>query len=460
MNIFLKRIIDAFDVRCYEEAAAVADPPAKGDDESANDDSAADGDNNDSDGSADDIENYRGSKTVNPDQRPLKEFNRTGKTKDQIDDLVSAMGDDIFLSDEAIAAIEKKKKEEKEKKAKEVSGDDKGSEDGKDIGKKESTDTDVDEFYKKSGITKDDFTALKPELQERIVSLYESKNAGADGEYEKLIAESVKKHDELKATINQLVDDPTISARIEELRTGKKYVATDLPEPTQKEVAALIELSSDPEAFREALLEFMVSKGEQVIKTERSVAEQKWQRKLLEKDALGILQQMMAKEPRLALKEKDLEKVVEGHPEYEKLHGEGGLINYLAKTMGYSLKQIKTKGAEKLLKEIAVEKGWDKERDQKIEKNGQKKLLLRLQEAAKNAQGLDLAKRSPATGPTGADKYDRKSLVSEIASGNMATFNELTEKAGEKGDSKMLSELREIYNQAVAEAKKQQEQGE
>ncbi len=448
----MNALLRLFDVSCYEEAAAVADPPA----DEPGSDSKAGGESSGSGGDADDIENYCGSKKLNPDQRPLKEFDRTGKTKEQIDDLIAAMGDELFLSDEAIAEIEKKKKEGKEKKASE------NSENSDDKGKKTTDDanSDVEEFYKKSGITKDDFVTLKPELQEKIVSLYESKNTDKDGEYEKLIADSVKKHDELKATINQLVDDPTISARIEELKTGKKYVAADLPEPTQKEVAALIELSSDPDAFREALLEFMVAKGEQVIKTERSVAEQKWQRRQLEKDALGIIQEMMAKEPRLALKEKDLEKVIEGHPEYDKLHGEGGLINYLAKTMGYSLKQIKTKGAEKLLKEIAVEKGWDKERERKIEKNGQNKLLKSLQDAARNAQGLDLSKRSPATGPTGADKYDRKSLVSEIASGNMATFNELTEKAGENGNSKMLSDLREIYNQGIAEAKNKLETGE
>lgn len=448
MNLYLKRVVYLFSTRCFDDAAAVADPP-----EETEVENGGIGGGEEKIPTEKPVENeldsYVGSEEVNPSKRPLKNFDRKGMTKEAIDRMIMAAGEDIFLTDEQIAGIEKKKKEETGKKEEKT--------EEKDVKKSSETDTSVTDFFKNVGIEEKDFTALPETVQEKIVSLYEG-SGGKNEESEKLISDASKKNEELQKIIDNLADDSVIAARLEELKTGRRYNASDLPTPTFKEAQALAELADDPDKFRDALTEFLASKAETAVTVERSVAEQRFTRKQLESDALKVVSEIMAKEPRLATVEKDLNKIREGHPEYDKLWGKSGVMGLMKKS-GYNLKQIKEFGTDRLLNDISHTMGWTSERFKKAEKNGAKKLLDKIREKHQSARTIDMGKKSSDTIPSEKGGYSRESLIADIVAGNSENFSQLLEQAGDRCDFKRVQELRSIREEALSEMRRKRQPG-
>jgi len=393
----------------------------------------------------DSFENYVGSKDVNPEQRPIKKIDREMfSTKVAIDRLVMDSGEDIFIPKDVVEELEKEKKPEK-----------------KEVSEEETTEADKDKteddkefnaeaFFEKSGISKEDFSSFDEKLQEKIVDIF----AGSeDNSAIEKIAEANTKVSELNTVISDLYKDPTIAARIEEVKTGKKYVADDLPVVTKTEASKLIGLVDDPDAFEVAVNELMASKGEQVIAVERSISENNARISKLKEEALNVVQKMVEKEPRIGIKEKDLSKINESHSDWHKLHGEGGMFD-IFKKMHYTLKQIVAKGPDRLLREIADEKGWSKDRDKKIKQSGKKEFLEQVRLAAKQARTINPDKKSGSSVSTGSGGYDRASLVSEIASGKTTTWERLAADADSRRDRKMMYELQKIHEEGLAAGKR------
>lgn len=394
----------------------------------------------------DGISTYLGSKEVNPEQRPLKNFDRTGMSKENIDMMVEAAGSEIMLSDETIAELAKKEKEtdKKDETTSEDNDDDKKT-DGDD-----SEDDPVKKFYEKSGITEEEFGALPEKVQEKVASLFDT--PAEDDKSPEIIAAAQKKTAGLQKVIDAMLDNSTIAAAVEEMKTGKQYLAKELPAVTRAELKTLIEVSGNDEQFETAINELLVSKGESVIGAERSVAEKRFQVKQLEKDAMKIVLDIMKKEPRLATKETDLLKIDENHAEYDNLHGENGIMGIL-KRSGYSLKKIVDWGADRALNDISYARGWHNDKFKNAEKNGQKKLIEKIREQAKSAKGLDLTRKSAHTEPSKDGGYDRDSLVNSIASGDTDLWNKLIEEAGSNADAERVAELNIMYAEGLKKRK-------
>jgi hypothetical protein len=248
-----------------------------------------------------DIKNYRGSKKVNPDQRPLKNFVRDGMNPKQIDALISEAGSEIFLSAEQIAEIEKKNaevpKDEKE------TPSEKSKEKETDVSdKKDEDDPEVKEFFEKTGLNEKDFSALPTAAQESLAKAFST------------MTESSGKHSELEKKYNQLFADVTesnkdavIAARLEEISTGKAYVATQLPKFTQTEISELDTLLTDGNSTGaiEYLNKWVAAKAQDAIKHERSVIDKQVFRKTAEAKARDIFIEVGKLDPRLAIEEND-----------------------------------------------------------------------------------------------------------------------------------------------------------
>jgi hypothetical protein len=396
----------------------------------------------------DTLDTYVGSKEVNPEGKPLKNFDRTFyNSKEEIDFFIKQAGESIFLPEDII----KKQKEEK------VIDKDKKKEDTKKTDEKteKTEDAVVDEekeaekFLSDIGLSKEDFLKLPEKVQEKLAT-EQIPDGKQNVEYETIS----KKYTDLTNDVIELKKDPVIAARIEEKRTGKKYVATDLPEISGKEVDKLIELSGDKEEFIAAINELMVKKSHDVLKIERGVVERIAEREKNEKEAAKVLQTIIDKEPRFGITEKDITKIDENHPEYEKLFGKGGIMEEL-KRKRYSPLQLVAKGADELLKEFAGSKGWDKEKEQKIYKQGRNSILDTLRKAKTVARTLEVGKQSLGKNTDSTHGFDRASLISDIASGKTSQWSKLISDADRLGNIKLRTQLNEIYEEALRKEAKQ-----
>lgn len=410
------------------------------------------------------LENYVGSKEVNPEQRPLKKIDRKAfGSKAEMDRFIQEAGKELLMSDEDIAS-DKKAAEEIAKKEK--TPGDKKTVDGKEgkpgkrdeggkFKKGETVEDNSEEdatkaFFETTGIDEKEFAKLPEKIQEKLVEGY-SKGFEATGK----TGEIEKQHGELKTQVTNLVKDAVIAARLEEIATGKSFVAKDLPVPTGIEIENLMEAAGDKAGFQRALVEFMSKKAGDVIAVERSVIESKARREKLESEAMAVVNEMVALEKRIGITEKDIKNVDEKHAEYEAWKGENGLFNFFKKHR-LSLSQIKEIGSEKLLTLLAKDRGWDKERDKKVYAQGAKALLAKIKEAAGKARTLDMGKMSASPEAENNQRgYDRNSLVSEVAAGSLNNWERLLEQADQRGDKKMISALTAIREQAMYQRKKQ-----
>ena len=378
---------------------------------------------------------YVGSKDVNPDQRPLKGVDLSDfGSKEELDRFIEEYGPEIFATDEEIAELDKDDSEEVDPEEGPPKED-----------KEESTDPEVEDeaqaFLKEVNLTKEEFNALPEKVQEHLADSY----AESSEEVGK-VAEIEKKYTDLKTSVDLLEKDPLILARIEELSSGRQYTAKDLPAPTKEELDTLMDASLDENDFKEALMGWVSSKAQELIKVERSVAEHKANVKRVEEDATKVVQEMIEKEKRIGITDKDPDKLFN----HEAWKGEDGLQKFFQKHQ-LTLVQIKEMGADKLLRLLSVDKGWDKERDKAISKSTKETLLKNLREAKSKARTIDMGKKSPVSrSARAADGYDRDTLVTELAQGTSTKWDELLEVADRKGDKRMIGDLIKIQEEAAA----------
>lgn len=394
----------------------------------------------------DTIETYQGSKEANPDGRPLKDFDRSFyNSKEEIDRFIKEAGESVFKPKDVAEKKETEGKTETNiENKKEATGKEQkdGKEENTDAEENKDKEKAAEDFLKDIGLSKEDFLKLPEKVQERLA---EERNDNSPSlEYENLN----KKYTDLTNDVVSLKKDPVIAARLEEKRTGKKYVATEMPSITGKEAEKLIELSGDPEEFNTALNELIVKKAHDVLKIERGVVERAAEREKNEKEAAKVLQEIIDKEPRFGITEKDITKIDENHPEYEKLFGKGGIMEEL-KRKRYSPMQLVAKGAEELLREFAGSKGWDKEKEKKVYKQGRNSILDTLRKAKAVATTLEVGKQSLGKNVSSTHGFDRGSLISDIASGKTSQWSKLIAEADNRGDIPMRTELSKIYEEAL-----------
>jgi hypothetical protein len=439
------------------------------------------------------LSDYLGSKDVNPEQLPLKKFNRDMFTsKSDFDEFLAAVkdgGEDIFAppadesdkskrgpgrpkkaeasdSEKIIKKVEsetgkkpsdktsKKDNEDGMRKGKsegdsETDVDAKQGKDGK--GKKEGGEVEAEKFLEDLGISIEEFQGLPEKVQEKLT---------ADDSGVTIVEQKYKKlQDEHTGLINDVVklkNDPVIAARIEEKNTGKAFVARDLPPISKKEAADLLTLAENPDEFSTAVNELIVAKAHEVLTIERGVIERNALKTEREKKAAEVLQDVVKREPRIGITEKDISKLAdEGHPEHDKFFGAGSLMEMM-KRKKYSPSQIIEKGADEILEEYAKTKGWDQEKIAKIEKNAKQSLLESLRSFKKVARVLDVGKRPVAQiSSDGNTGFDKESLIAEIASGKTGRWSKLISDFNDQGDNTIVDQLTEIYEEGLRQRRTQ-----
>ena len=418
---------------------------------------------------SDSIETYLGSKEINPEQKPLKSFDRKMLgTKDGIDSFLKSMqdhGEDIFLPAQPEQKAKSKKEPVKGSDKKPITkekGDglhdegDKGSKGDKgDKGSKgdkgdkgfEEVEVDVEKFVEDLGLTIDEFQALPEKVQEKLVA-EESPTDVYEQRYTKLSEE----HTGLLNDVVKLKNDPVIAARIEEFNSGKMYVARDIPPVSSKEADSLLTLADNKDEFVQAINELITAKAKEVLTIERGVLDRNTKKRERETKAAQVLQDVINKEARIGITEKDITKIAdESHPEYDKLFGAGSLMEML-KRKKYSPAQIIEKGADEILEEYAKTKGWDKERISKIVKKEKQSLLAKLRDFKKVARTLDIGKKSIVPDTSVSNQgFDKQSLIAEIASGKTATWSKLLSQYGDQGDQGMIAQLNDIYEKGMSQ---------
>ena len=428
-----------------------------------------------------DLSTYMGSKDLNPEGRTLKTFNRNDFTsKEDMDDFLRAMkegGEDIFLPTEqqkpqkrgpGRPKADDKTLQKKEPKdgvqgtgEKDADGKKGGSADANADGKKGGSgeegsspeeEVDTEKFLEDIGVTLEEFQALPEKVQEKLAAAAEASPTSA---VEEKLRKVETDHLALVNDVVRLKNDPVVAARLEEINSGKLYVAKDIPPITPKEAENLLTLAGDPAEFIQGLNELIAAKAQDVLKIERGVLERNTQRVEREKKAAGTLAEVIAKDKRFSINEKDVIKLSdENHPEHDKFFGAGSLMEMIRRKK-YSPAQIIEKGPQEILDEYAKIRGWDKEDTAKIVKTEKQSLLNKLRQAPKIARMLDAGKKAaPVKSLDNGGALDRQTLISNIASGKTSEWSKLIAQAGDRGDDKMVAQLQEIYDEGMNSKRK------
>lgn len=432
MNALKRWVFTHAAARCYADSA-VADAPVKSEVVDADSglpkeepaaDPAPTSDRTLPFGTLDDTYFSRnmGSKDVNPDGRLLRPDVRNQVSDDELDDVIKAMGDAAFMTAKEIAAYENAKPADK---ADGDTVDNPAPTDKKPVDKKpaEKDDEDVSKFFTEIGIKREEFDAMPEPVRKRLVEMHEKKPTSD-------IPETYKKeHDENKKLIENFRRDPVIRARIEEVTTGKRYVAYDLPKVAESEISQSLvtELSleaSDVSKITAEVNRLLAVKAKDAVKSERSVADRESSLEAARKDAWGVVCEIGKIDKRLEVT--DPVGMYDNPPDADTEVGR--LIDFVAKAR-LSLDQVKTLGPKKLYALYAAEKGWDVQRDKNIETTVRKSLWDKISNPKKaTMRSIPQGKPPVGTDPViPGSTLDEDGLVKELLSGKSQSLERLVE---------------------------------
>ena len=406
----------------------------------------------DTSGASDSIERYIGGEDVNPNQRPLKDFNRDGMTKKDIDNFIRESGGEVFLTDEEIEV--RKADEEKAKKAKKNdsekgdktenkkgkedtdSGEDKskegkGKEGDKKSDKSDSSDSDADDaevnemvekFWEVTGLSQEEFDSL-PEKTQQMLHDKVFPDAEADLSENETHKKLLNEHNELKKSMADITGDAVIKARLEEKKSGKKLVASADDIVTKDLIDKFDEMAINKDLDgAKNLLKDAVKKA---IDLERTVADEEAAFKNDRQSVWSIVRKLGKIDKRFEIKEKNYEDFIsqgEKHDEWGKFTEKDGLhdvLKYL-KDKEYTLKQLKKFEPEEIYTLYAKSRGWDSKRDKEIHKQGVKSVLDKLRNPKRVAGTLKDQGKKPVVpgGKLFSGGIDADSLVKGLAEGD------------------------------------------
>lgn len=466
--------------RCFENGAETAtgttvqDPPTEqqthtGGQEIKTEDSGDDG--------LPDIEHYCGSKELNPEQRPLKPFNRKGLTEAMIDDMIRVAGPELFMTDEEIAEHGKRMKEQDEKseqnktqkdtkakkqhpsttndKPKPKADEEKPNVDEDkpkptaDVEQRQDDDEkDVRAFYDATGHTQDTFNALPEEKRKTIVEQYEKQLAE--------IATIKAENEKLKKTLDEFSADSVISARAKELLTGEKIIARNLPPLTSADIndELLSKLDETLQAgTREEARQILINnlnpllkeRSAELIRRERAIAEEMAETKRLREE---VWQELMKVDKlsggKLNITPADFKRKPDPNSELGKM-----LAYFDARK--WSLKTLKEMGHEEIYAAYGARAGWNKERDKNIEQNVKRTLLEKLSNPKLATSSIPFGRSSaPPKRQTGVEGT-LEDLEAGLAEGRPEAIKQLAAlNSANEGNPDMLLRLAKIQERAAA----------
>lgn len=377
---------------------------------------------------------YSGSKELNPLGRPLS-MDVSGWEQGAVDEFIRERGEDAFAeAPKAEEAPEAAKDAPEAEKSVEAPAEAKGDE------------AMIAELTQGLGISPEDLAALPEKVQERLIDSYLDAPASA-------VTEVQQRYESLSRDVEALRADAVIAARLAELNSGTRVVATPdqiLNEDVMGQVDALLESGNQAEAVN--VLRQAVSKA---VLAERSVIERQQNLVKTQEDLNAFFADFVKLDPRLdTVKERDLRKMNEAHPEYAKFgEGLGKVIKY-AESKGWKADTLKTLGADGLYRLYSAHMGWDKERDKKIAQESRAGILKTLGQIKKAAATPDHGRRSIDAMPgSSSGAYDREALIDEMvkSQGRSDTYNRLL--AANESNPSVMQELFAIHDEAVRRSK-------
>lgn len=412
------------------------------------------------------IDDYVGNNEVNPDQVPLiDEFDREGKTKEEIDTLLAYAEGEFFKTPEQVEeSREEKEKADKEKADKEKKGGDKGDDDSKaeedkdakgdkdkDGKKKDNKVEDVDgeanaseEFLKEVSLDKEAFNALPEKTQEILVDKVMGKNESSEKNIELNM-----KIDGLNGQISTMLGDTVHAARLEEIRTGKSIVAKAGNFINDAFMVKLDTLIGEDNGMKKAQ-DLLKAEVDKQITTERGVAEGQRVTRQLEKDVWKNLLKLGKIDKRLELEETNHTKIDAKHPEWDKFQkGTNEILKY-ATARGITNQQLSKMKPKELYAAFAAHAGWDKDKQKTTFKAGRESLLKNLRNpklagAKSLKQDKQIAQGSGLTGGS----VDRATLKAELLEDDTTNWEMLMDRA--EGNPAEISELNELLQEAREE---------
>lgn len=396
---------------------------------------------------------YHGNETVNPEKRPLRNFGQENMTEAEIDAFIVAAGADVFLTDEEIA-----KQADKELNAGKEKKEDKKEEDGsaktaeepgkKDEKKPEDEEFDENTFLGSVGLSKEEFAQIPEALQDKLLNTFTSSSKSVDIEKNEQYVEIKTKLDTTTNEVNELLEDPIVAARLEELQTGKNIIGYELPKLSKNDLAVLIASKTETE-FEENLIKIMEVWAEPIVNNRMSVYEKKNYNKKMFTAASKVMAEVAKMDSRLAgkLTVENWADLTEKHPEWKEFEkGPKKIVDYCIK---YGLKNanVAAMSPKALYAAIAAEEGWQQEKERKIAKNSIQKFLKETREQYKQAKSVSDGRRSaaPVSG-TNQMGDSRESLVKALASGDTGGYEKLLRAA--EGNPARLAELEGIERDA------------
>jgi len=368
---------------------------------------------------------FVGSEDLNPSKRPLN-IDVTGWEEGAINSYIRENGEEAFAA-AAEPAPEAPKPVDKKEDEKETTPED---------------EIDLGTMLKDIGVTAEELSAYPEKIQEMIVdSLVGVEAPDKSSEIQRSLTQAESK-------IQELYQDPVIAARLEELSTGRPVVANVTSIATDEFITAfdtLVTAGKDEEARQ--LMRTEVAKA---VAVERAVNDRKELHAKYEADLNQLFTSVAGLDPRLGLKETDLRKLNTSHPEYKKYtEGLKGVIDWVRDVKKWDYATIKGLGPNALYAAYSQDKGWDKERDQKIAKQAATKLMAKIKEAAKSNSAPDRGMRSVSpmqvNSPAG---FDREALIDSLVKGQggSADYDRLL--TANERDKDALSQLFAVYDEA------------
>lgn len=391
----------------------------------------------------DDISSYLGSEHVNPDKKPLKSFDRTGMSKEEIDDFIMVNGADVFLSPEEIA-----KKIDAEKEIKSEEKLEKEPEQAKADKKPEDVEFDEDVFLKSNGLSREEFAQIPESIQEKLANSYVNPEATTIEQNEQYVSLKTN-YDKLSTDVEALLDDPYVAARVEELKTGKQYIPESLPPITKSELQE-IQSAQTVEEFENAINKYIQERAEPAVKKLISVYEQKEYDRKMFAEASSVMSEVMKLDPRLKanVTEKDWSKLNANHPQWKEFNKGPIKIAQYVLDKGFKHHQIAKMTPQEIYAAIAAKEGWQKEKEGKIAKNSVKAFLASYKKNATQAKSVSEGRRSSAPMSKENSMGDsRESLVKQLASGDRSSFERML--AAADGNPDELDRLESIQYEAI-----------
>jgi hypothetical protein len=425
-------------------AAAVADPPEEIKEEPPEEKPIEVKDTGPEITPVDDIETYVGNERVNPEKRPLKKFDRSGLSKFDIDEMLAVSNGEMFMPVDKIP-LEDKKDEKPVEKEKSDKKDEKP-----DLNEsKDTLEFSEEAFFQHYETTAEEFAQIPEKIQAKMVETF-GKESNIDLSTNEEYLALKTQYEEQQSNLKDFLEDPYVAARLEEIQTGQTYIASELPPATRKEIDAL-KAAETEEEFSKTLNNMIEARAEQAIANERTVANRKSYTEKSMIKASKVLAEVSKIDTRLAgnIKTENWNDIKPGHPDYKEfIKGPKKIVDYCIEK-GLKIDAIAKLSPKELYAAIAVKNGWDKIRDNNIEKSVRSAFLKKIQKEHKQAKEIGSSRRSaaPMSGKTPSTGASRESLVEQLVSGDASTFD--NELRAADGNLDRLNWLEGIQQEAI-----------